>query len=162
MITIVTGECTLVYKNNTVLRFVWFSLIFIQLIIKFISIYPESSNSNKQQHHSTSLTCYHIATSEHQYCIMGSDNRCEGDRNLDLICLFQSYLTIHYCNQSVLVIVPDLNIFVWSITVLISFIEAPWCSTFLLRAIYFYNSAGTKVLQFWFVTRLASPWLPLS
>ena len=37
---------------------------------------------------------------------------CKVDRNLDVIRLLQPYLTIHYCNQSVLAIVPDLNILV--------------------------------------------------
>ena len=47
----------------------------------------------------------------------GSASHCEGDCNLDVICLLQPYLTIHYCNQSVLAIVPYLNIFIWSITI---------------------------------------------
>ena len=47
----------------------------------------------------------------------GSDNRCEGDRNSNIIYLLQPSKTINYCNQSVLVIVPDLNIFVWTITI---------------------------------------------
>ena len=46
-----------------------------------------------------------------------STDRCEGYCNSDVICLFQPSLTIHYFNQSVLAIVPDLNIFVWSITI---------------------------------------------
>ena len=40
---------------------------------------------------------------------------CEGDCNLDIIRLLQPSQTIQYCNQSVLEIVPDLNIFVWTI-----------------------------------------------
>ena len=110
-------------------------------------------------------TCYkvyiyltYIKTQLHQ----GSDNCCEGDHNSDAIRPLQPYLKIHYFNQSVLAIVPDLNIFVWSITILISFREAPWYSTFLLSASYFYNSTVTKVLQFWFVNRLMSLWSPLS
>ena len=39
-------------------------------------------------------------------------DRCEGDRNSDMICLLQPSQTMHYYNQSVLAIVPDLNIFV--------------------------------------------------
>ena len=45
-----------------------------------------------------------------------SANSCEGDCNLDVLCLLQTSLTIHYCNQWVLAISPDLNIFIWSIT----------------------------------------------
>ena len=48
----------------------------------------------------------------------GSANFCEGDRNSDIICLLQPYQTIHYCNQSVLAIVPYLNILFWSITII--------------------------------------------
>ena len=92
----------------------------------------------------------------------GPADHCEGDCNPDVIFLLQPYLTIHYCNQSVLVIVPDLNIFVWVITTFISFWEAPWYSTFILHASYLYNSMGTEVLQCLFVTILASPWSPLS
>ena len=40
----------------------------------------------------------------------GSANCCEGDRNSDIICLLQKSQEIHYCNQSVLAIVPDLNV----------------------------------------------------
>ena len=43
----------------------------------------------------------------------GSANHCGEYRNSDVINLLQPYLTIHYCNQSVLAIFPDLNIFVW-------------------------------------------------
>ena len=34
------------YYKNTFLRFVWYCLVFIQLVIKLISIYPESTHSN--------------------------------------------------------------------------------------------------------------------
>ena len=59
------------YHNNRGLRFVWFCLISIQLIIKFIPIYPAYSHSDEQQHHSTLLTSYHLATNRHQYFIRG-------------------------------------------------------------------------------------------
>ena len=41
----------------------------------------------------------------------------EGDRKPDIIRLLQPSQTIHYCNQLVLDIVKDLNIFVFSITI---------------------------------------------
>ena len=47
----------------------------------------------------------------------GSADSCDVDRNSDLICMLQKSQVIHYCNQSVLVIVPDLNIFVFSIKI---------------------------------------------
>ena len=59
------------YYENTVLRLVWYCLIFIQLIIKFISIYPESTHSNEQQHHLKSLMSYYLVTAKHQDYIRG-------------------------------------------------------------------------------------------
>ena len=59
------------YYKNTVLRFVWYRLVFIQLIIEFISIYPASTNSDVQHHHSTSLMSYHLATAEYLDCDRG-------------------------------------------------------------------------------------------
>ena len=46
----------------------------------------------------------------------GSADCCEGYGNSGLFSLLHPYLTIHYCNQSLLAIFPDLNIFIWSIT----------------------------------------------
>ena len=42
----------------------------------------------------------------------GSADCCEGNCKSDVIRLIQPSLTIHYCNQLVLAIVPDLNIFI--------------------------------------------------
>ena len=47
----------------------------------------------------------------------GSADSCDGDFNSDLIRLLQESQAIHYCNQSVLAIFPDMNIFVFSITI---------------------------------------------
>ena len=60
-----------------------------------------------------------ISSSDHQKTglYQGLSDHCEGDRNSDLIFLLQKSQAIQYCNQSVLVIVPDLNIFVSSITI---------------------------------------------
>ena len=60
-----------------------------------------------------------ISSSYHQKkgLYQGSDDRCEGDCNYDLIRLLQQSQAIHYCNQSVLAIVPDLNIFLFSIKI---------------------------------------------
>ena len=55
----------------------------------------------------------HLKTGLYQ----GSDDRCEGDGNYDLICMLQKSQAIHDCNQSVLAIVSDLNIFLFSITI---------------------------------------------
>ena len=45
----------------------------------------------------------------------GSADCCEGYRNLDIISLLYPSQIIHYCNQSVLAIGPDMNVLVWSI-----------------------------------------------
>ena len=70
----------------------------------------------------------------------GSAEHCEVDCNCNIICLLHPSHIIHNCNQSVVAIVPDLNIFVWSITILISFREELWYNSFLLHSSYFYNS----------------------
>ena len=59
------------YYKNTVLWFVWYCLVYIQLNFKFISIYPASTHSDNQQHHLTSLTSYHLLTAKLQDCIRG-------------------------------------------------------------------------------------------
>ena len=59
------------YNKNTVLRFVWYFLVCTQLIINSISIHPASTHSDKQQHHLTSLTSYHVFSAKRQDCIRG-------------------------------------------------------------------------------------------
>ena len=59
------------YYEHTVRSFVWYCLVFIQLIMKFISICLASTHGNKQHQHLTSLTSYHLATYERQDCIKG-------------------------------------------------------------------------------------------
>ena len=60
-----------------------------------------------------------ISSSDHRKTglYQGSDNRCEEYFNSDLIRMLQQSQSIHYCNHLVLAIVPDLNIFVFSITI---------------------------------------------
>ena len=60
-----------------------------------------------------------ISSSDHQKTglYQGSENCCEGYHSSDLIRPLQKYQAIHYCNQSVFAIVLDLNIFVFSITI---------------------------------------------
>ena len=47
------------YYENTFLSFLWYRLVFIQLILKFIYIYPASTHSDKQQHHFLCGRHYH-------------------------------------------------------------------------------------------------------
>ena len=62
---------------------------------------------------------YVIKSIKHQNTglYQGSSDRCEVYRNSDLIRLLQKYQAIRYCNHSVLEILPDLNIFVFSIKI---------------------------------------------
>ena len=57
------------YYNNTFLRFVWYRLVFIQLVLKFIYLYPTPTHRVEQQHHLTSLTSYLLTTAKCQYFI---------------------------------------------------------------------------------------------
>ena len=78
---------------------------------------------------------YHQTTGMYQ----GSADRCEGDRNSNIIRLLQQTQTIHYCNQSVLAFVLDLNIPVFSITVVDIISRSSLVRFSLLRASYLYN-----------------------
>ena len=91
-----------------------------------------------------------ISSSNHQTEILywWSDDCCEGDHNSNIIRLLQPSQTISYCNQSVLSILLNLNIFLWIITIFISFWEVPWYSSFLLCARYLYNSMGLRFYIF--------------
>ena len=87
----------------------------------------------------------------------GSANRCEGDLNSDIILLLQQYQTIHYCNQSVLSIVPDLNIFLFSITIFDLISRGALVRFSLLRASYLYKSTELRLYIFfsWPASRLS-------
>ena len=116
-----------------------------------------------QQQTTTPFGITHIiSSSNHQTPILyqGSVDCCEGDRNSDIIRLLHPYQTIHYCNQSDCPRPEHISLRYynfWS-----HFKEVTWYSYFLLIASYLYKSTWTKILQFWFVNRLASLWYPLS
>ena len=57
------------YCASKVLRFVWNCLVFIQLVIKFISIYPASTHSDEHQKNLTAHTSYHLSIAKHWDCI---------------------------------------------------------------------------------------------
>ena len=69
----------------------------------------------------------------------GSADCCEGDCNSDIIFLIHQSQTIYYCNHSVLAIVPDLNILVFSITIFDLISRSTLLRFSLIRASYFYN-----------------------
>ena len=91
-----------------------------------------------------------ISSSDHQTTglYQGSTNHCEGDCNLDVIRLLQPYLTTHYCNQSVLEIVPDLNIFVFNIMIFDLISRSALVRFSLLCARYLYNLTGIRLYIF--------------
>ena len=91
-----------------------------------------------------------ISSNNHQKTglYQGSANCCELDRNSDLICLLQKYHEIHCCNQSVLAIFPDPNIFVFSIKIVGIISRSALVRFILLRARYFYNLMGLRFYIF--------------
>ena len=90
------------------------------------------------------LSSYHRKAGLYQR----SADCCEGDINSDLICLLWKYQTIHFCNQSVLAIVPDLNIFVFSITIVGLILIISLVQFSLLCESYLYNSTGLRFYIF--------------
>ena len=74
----------------------------------------------------------------------GSADRCEGDRNSNIIRLLHQSHKIHYCNQSVLAIFPDLNILVFSTTVFDLIPSSALVRFSLLHESYLYNSTGLR------------------
>ena len=85
-----------------------------------------------------------ISSSNFQKTVLyqGSADRCEGDSNSDIICLLQQSQTIHYCNQSLLAIFPDLNIFVSGITIFDLILRSALVRFSLLRVSFFFNLTG--------------------
>ena len=94
------------------ISFIFYSIHFEGLYIFIMHQHTATSNS-------TIWKIPVISSSNHQKTglYQGSADSFEGDRNFDLISLLQKYQEIHYCNQSVLAVFPDLNIFVFSITI---------------------------------------------
>ena len=159
MIIIVTGEFTMLIQQKT------FRVISFDFYSAHDKVYIHLPCINTQRQITALFDITNIISSSKLHTprlYKGSADCCEGHSISDIIRLIEPSQTIHYCNQSILAIVPDLNIFGWSITIIDLTWKAPWYSYFLLRASYLYNLTGPKALQFWFVTRLTSDWLPLS
>ena len=71
VMAIVTCEFTMLILQKFGFKIGVISFNVIQLILKFTSIYPASTHIHEQKHNFISLTSYHIATTEHRYCIRG-------------------------------------------------------------------------------------------
>ena len=115
------------------------------MLIYKVYIYLPSINTQRQKtapfdETSVISSRHHLTTGIYQ----GSADLCEGDRNSDIIRLLQKYQEIHYCNQSVLAIFPDLNIFIFSITIFDIIPISALVRFSLLRASYLYNSTELR------------------
>ena len=73
---------------------------------------------------------------------------CEGDHKSGIILLLHQYQKINYCSESVLAIVLDLNILVFSIRIFELIPRSTLVRFSLLRAIYLYNSSGLRLYIF--------------
>ena len=117
VIAIAMGEFTMMIPQKYFLKVCLILFNFYSTDYKF---YIHLPCIIKQQRTTVPFNITHVISStDLQITIQyqGSSDSCEGDLNLDIIRLLQPSHTIQYCNQSVLAIVPDLNIFVWSITI---------------------------------------------
>ena len=117
MVDIVMGEFTILILQKYGFKVCVISFGFCSTNYK---VYIHIPCINTQQRTTATFNITHIiSSSNHQTprLYQGSDNCCEGDCNSNIIRLLQLSHKIHYCNQSVLAIVPDLNIFVLIITI---------------------------------------------
>ena len=78
----------------------------------------------------------------------GSSERREGYQNFGIISLLQPAQVIHYCNQSVLAIVTNLKISVFSIMIFDLISRSALVRFILLCASSFYNSTGLRFYIF--------------
>ena len=127
------------YYKNMVLRFAWYCLVFIHLILQFY-IHLPCINTQWQTIQPLNNNPV-ISSSDLRMTIIyqGSEKSCEEDHNSDIIRLLQQSRATHYCDQSVLAIVSDLNIFIFSITILDLILRSALVQFSLLRASYLYN-----------------------
>ena len=117
LIAIVTGECTILILQKYSFKVCLISFSFYSIRFK-VYIYLLFINTQRQakapfEENPVISSINHLKTVFYQ----GLANHCEGCCNSDLIRLLQKYQAIHYCNQSVLAIFPDLNISVFIITI---------------------------------------------
>ena len=110
------GSCTILILRKYGFKICVISFSFIPFILK-VYIYLPWINTHLRGTAPFDNTCI-ISSSDHQKTglYMESADCCDEDHKSDLIVLIQQSQAIDYCNQSVLVIVPDLNTFVFSIT----------------------------------------------
>ena len=118
MMAIVTGEFTILILKKYGFKVCMISFEFYSTNFK-VYIHIPCINTQRQKAAPFDDTSVILSSDRHNTGLyQGSANCCEGDHNSDIILLLQQYQKIHYCNQSVLAIVPDLNIFVFSISII--------------------------------------------
>ena len=116
MITIVTDEFTILIPGKYVLRVCVRLFGFNSTHFKF---YIHLPCINTQRHTTSPFNIISdISSSKCQTTglYQGSAKRCDGYHNSNIICQLQPSQAIHYSNQSVFEIFPDLNVFIFSIT----------------------------------------------
>ena len=133
VIAIVTGECTMLILQKYGFKVCVISFDFYSTHYK-VYIHLPCINSHRRTTAPFVIT-HVISSSNLQTPILyqGSDDCYEGYRNSGIIFLLQPSQKINYCNQSVLAIVPDLNILIWSIVI-------------------FYFISRSALVQFFYIT----------
>ena len=126
----------------------WYRLVFNSTRFKFY-IHLPSINTQRQTTAPFDNTPI-ISSSNHQttWLYQRLANCCEEDRNSDIIRLLQPYQAISYCNKSVLVIVTDLNIFVFSIKIFDIISRSALVRFSLLRGRNLHNLTGLRFYIF--------------
>ena len=147
-ISIVTGEFTILILKKNVFKVCVVLFGFYSSHFKFRIHLP---CINTQQQTTAPFDDTPVILSGNQWTeglYQGPADCCEGDHNSDIIRLLQQYQKIHYCNQSVLAIVPDLNIFVFSITIVDLISRSALVRFSLLCVGYLYNFTGLRFYIF--------------
>ena len=118
MIIIVTGEFTMLIKQKYGFMICVISFDFYSAHYKVDIRLPciNTQQTTTALFDITNVISYSNYQTPRLY--KGSADCCERDNISDIIRLIQPYQTFHYCNQSMLVIVLDMNIFGWSITII--------------------------------------------
>ena len=148
MIDIVTGELTILILQKYGFRVCVISFGFYSTHFK---VYIHLTSIKKQRRTTAPFdNTPVIPSSDRRTTVLyqGSADCYEGDIDSDIIILIQPYQTIHYCNQSVLAIVPDVNIFVFSITIFDLISRSALVRIILLRASYLYKLTGLRFYIF--------------
>ena len=139
VIYIVTGEFNILIPQKYSFQVCVISFGLYSTSFKFYIHLPCMKTQNKRTatFNINSVISYNYSQATRLY--QGSANFSEGDFNSDIIHLLHQYHTIHYCNQLVLAIIPDLTIFFWSITIFDIISRSTLVQLCLLRASYLYN-----------------------